>query len=48
MNTAAAAQGLRLPVLLGILPFDRSRLSSDICAGITLGALGIPEVLGSS
>ena len=30
----------------GILPFDRSRLVAEIVAGITLAALGIPEVMG--
>ncbi len=30
----------------GILPLDRSRVSMDIVAGITLAALAIPEVLG--
>ncbi len=30
----------------GVLPIDRSRVSADVLAGITLAALGIPEVLG--
>jgi high affinity sulfate transporter 1 len=30
----------------GILPIDRQRLASDILAGVTLAALGIPEVMG--
>jgi sulfate permease, SulP family len=30
----------------GILPIDRSRISIDIIAGITLAALAIPEVMG--
>jgi sulfate permease, SulP family len=30
----------------GILPIDRSRISIDIVAGITLAALAIPEVMG--
>jgi SulP family sulfate permease len=30
----------------GILPLDRSRLPTDILAGITLAALAIPEVMG--
>ena len=30
----------------GILPIDRSRVSMDIIAGITLAALAIPEVMG--
>ncbi len=35
-----------LPVLRGVLPMERSRISRDVLAGITLAALGIPEVLG--
>jgi sulfate permease, SulP family len=35
-----------LPVLGGILPLDRAHLSTDLVAGITLAALGIPEVMG--
>ena len=34
------------PVLGGILPVDRKRVPMDIAAGITLAALGIPEVMG--
>jgi sulfate permease, SulP family len=36
----------RPPLFQGILPLDKSRLSSEIIAGITLAALGIPEVMG--
>ncbi|HYN66488.1 MAG TPA: SulP family inorganic anion transporter [Ornithinibacter sp.] len=36
----------RLPVLQGILPVDRRRIPMDIAAGVTLAALGIPEVMG--
>jgi SulP family sulfate permease len=36
----------RLPVLGGILPVERSRVGPDMLAGVTLAALGIPEVLG--
>src|SRR5512139_3417249 len=32
--------------MAGILPIDRSRISLDIVAGITLAALAIPEVMG--
>ena len=39
-----SAQGL--PLFRGLLPVDRSQLSGDIVAGITLAALGIPEVMG--
>jgi sulfate permease, SulP family len=34
------------PLLRGLLPFDRNRLVPDVVAGITLAALGIPEVMG--
>jgi SulP family sulfate permease len=33
-------------ILEGILPIDRSRITLDIIAGITLAALAIPEVMG--
>ncbi|PWU11243.1 MAG: sodium-independent anion transporter [Verrucomicrobia bacterium] len=36
----------RLPVLQGILPLDKTRIAPDIVAGVTLAALGIPEVMG--
>ena len=36
----------RVPLLQGLLPFDKSHLGPDIMAGITLAALGIPEVMG--
>ena len=35
-----------LPVLQGVLPIERSRAPADVLAGVTLAALGIPEVLG--
>jgi len=34
------------PVLGGLLPVRRSRVPGDVLAGVTLAALGIPEVLG--
>ena len=37
---------MRFPLLNGVLPLDRSRLPADIAAGVTLAALGIPEVMG--
>jgi SulP family sulfate permease len=37
---------LRLPLLQGLLPLHKTRLGPDIMAGITLAALGIPEVMG--
>ena len=33
-------------MLQGVVPIDRSRVSSDVLAGVTLAALGIPEVMG--
>lgn len=41
-----AAHHRRFPLFQGILPLDKSRLTPDILAGITLAALGIPEVMG--
>jgi high affinity sulfate transporter 1 len=35
-----------LPLLQGILPYNKNQLAPDILAGITLAALGIPEVMG--
>src|SRR5690348_3350372 len=37
---------MRLPVLQGVLPVERSRLPGDALAGLTLAAIGVPEVLG--
>jgi sulfate permease, SulP family len=36
----------RIPLMRGLLPFDRAALPHDIVAGVTLAALGIPEVIG--
>jgi high affinity sulfate transporter 1 len=41
-----ATTASRFPVLQGILPIDRKRVPADIAAGVTLAALGIPEVMG--
>src|SRR4249919_405682 len=38
----------RLPVLEGILPFDKARLPTEVIAGATLAALAMPEVMGYS
>ena len=35
-----------LPLFQGLVPFTKSRLPGDIMAGVTLAALGIPEVMG--
>jgi MFS superfamily sulfate permease-like transporter len=43
---AAKPAHRRLPLFQGILPLDRSNLSANIIAGVTLAALGIPEVMG--
>jgi SulP family sulfate permease len=47
-TTKTPSRGLRryVSVLEGILPYQRSWLSQDIVAGITLAALAIPEVMG--
>jgi sulfate permease, SulP family len=37
---------LRIPLFHGILPLDRSRIWADFVAGVTLAAVGIPEVMG--
>jgi MFS superfamily sulfate permease-like transporter len=46
-HVTPARAPLKSPALLqGILPFDRPRLGRDLVAGLTLAALGIPEVMG--
>ena len=35
-----------LPILQGILPIAKSRISAEVIAGVTLAALAIPEVMG--
>src|SRR6476646_12115703 len=35
-----------LPAMRGLLPVERSQVPADVLAGLTLAALGIPEVLG--
>ncbi len=43
----ARVPGMRdWPVLRGVLPVHRATLTGDLLAGLTLAALGIPEVLG--
>lgn len=42
----AAKAKRRLPILEGVLPFDRARLPTEIIAGATLAALAMPEVMG--
>lgn len=36
----------RFPLFQGILPVDRSRILSDVIAGITLAAMNIPQAMG--
>jgi len=45
-TTVQKKPGGGFPIMQGILPIDRSRVSIDIVAGITLAALAIPEVMG--
>ncbi|MGE5292444.1 MAG: SulP family inorganic anion transporter [Micromonosporaceae bacterium] len=45
MSRALPVMREMLP-MRGILPIERSRVTGDVLAGITLAALGIPEVLG--
>src|SRR5438045_9747849 len=35
-----------LPVLQGVLPARRERVPAEVLSGLTLAAIGIPEVLG--
>lgn len=37
---------LKVPVLHGLLPLDRSRIGPDVVAGLTLAAVGIPQAMG--
>ncbi|EEA03860.1 sulphate transporter [Burkholderia sp. H160] len=47
MKPAAATQSQHhVPFLQGLLPFNSAQLPHDIIAGLTLAALGIPEVMG--
>jgi high affinity sulfate transporter 1 len=43
---STASHPHRLPFLQGVLPINPAQLPHDIIAGITLAALGIPEVMG--
>ncbi len=47
-GTRAAKAKRGLPILEGILPFDRARLPTELIAGATLAALAMPEVMGYS
>ena len=41
-----ATPNSQLALFQGILPIQRQHLWKDIAAGVTLAALGIPEVMG--
>lgn len=45
-SVAAAGSPRRWSLFQGLLPIEKTRLLPDIMAGITLAALGIPEVMG--
>ncbi len=46
MSGSGSARAWRFPVLTAVLPITRRRLPAEVLAGLTLAALGIPEVLG--
>jgi high affinity sulfate transporter 1 len=43
---AAGTQNFRFGLLQGVLPINASQVPREIIAGLTLAALGIPEVMG--
>jgi MFS superfamily sulfate permease-like transporter len=45
-RSGAGPTSRTLPFLRGVLPLERGRVGRDVVAGITLAALGIPEVMG--
>jgi len=46
VNSSTKSSWWFLPKMLGLLPLEKVQLGPDIIAGITLAALGIPEVMG--
>ena len=42
----AAAQKFRVGLFQGVLPINSLQVPREIIAGLTLAALGIPEVMG--
>jgi high affinity sulfate transporter 1 len=46
MPTLGHARGPGHSIVQGILPIERSQIPSEIVAGLTLGAIAIPEVMG--
>ena len=45
-RTAPAPEPSRLPLLQGVLPLPRGGIGPEVVAGLTLAAIGIPEVMG--
>lgn len=45
-TNATKERGYRFPLFHGLLPVSRSRVHTDIIAGITLATFAIPEVMG--
>src|SRR5262245_17208397 len=46
MQTHGHKPALRFSILQGVLPINPAQVPSDILAGLTLGAIAIPEVMG--
>jgi SulP family sulfate permease len=47
MKTAnSKSEGIRSPILQGVLPIKGAQVPAEIIAGITLAALAVPEVMG--
>ena len=45
-TTTRVKNGRSFGMFQGILPIDRAKIPADVMAGVTLAALGIPEVMG--
>jgi SulP family sulfate permease len=45
-EAAPTVRRRRFPLFNGVLPINRTRISVDVLAGVTLAALAIPEVMG--
>jgi len=45
-NFESSGRHQRLPLFGGVLPLERSRILSDIIAGVTLAAMNIPQAMG--
>ena len=40
------SEGIRLPILQGVLPIKGAQVPAELIAGMTLAALAVPEVMG--